>query len=465
MFSQNVYINRRNYLQSKVKNGLILILGNNDSPMNYPNNAYHYRQDSTFLYFFGIDLQGLAGVIDIENNRHILFGNDYTLDDIIWMGPQSSISEKAQLAGVSESMPYKELFNIIGDAVKKGRQVHFTPPYRGENKVLLSELLGIPVQKISESFSEELVKACVELRSTKEPVEIEEIERQMEVAYNMHTTAMKMAQPGVTEQEITGAIEGISLSGGGIVSFPVICSIRGETLHNHYHGNTLKKGDLLLVDAGSESLFHYATDHTRTIPVSGAFTQQQKEIYQLVLNANNEAINAIRQGVFYRDIHLLAAKTIAEGLKSLGLMMGDTETAVNEGAHALFFPHGLGHMLGLDVHDMEDYNEKYVGYDSEIERSTQFGLRSLRLGRRLKHGFVITVEPGIYFIPALIDTWRREKKFESFINYSKLEFYRNFGGIRLEDDILVTDQGSKLLGKRIPIDIEEVERIVKSKNF
>jgi Xaa-Pro aminopeptidase len=276
----------------------------------------------------------------------------------------------------------------------------------------------------------------------------------------MHTTAMRMAHPGISEQEITGIIEGISISGGGIVSFPVICSVRGETLHNHYHGNTLKKGDLLLVDAGSESPLHYATDHTRTTPVGGKFTQQQKEIYQIVLDANNEAFKAMRPGIFYRDVHLIAAQTIAEGLKSLGLMKGDIKTAVSEGAHALFFPHGLGHMLGLDVHDMEDYKEKYVGYDSEIERSTQFGLSSLRLGRRLQKGFVITDEPGIYFIPALIDTWKKEKKFESFINYEKVEQYRNFGGIRLEDDILITETGARLLGERIPITVEEVESVV-----
>ena len=463
MFKQEVYVNRRNCLQSKVKSGIILILGNNDSPMNYPNNIYHFRQDSTFLYFFGIDLQGLAGIIDIDNNRHILFGDDYTLDHIIWMGPQSSMKEKAALSGVSEVLPYNELHKIIGEAVKKGRKIHFTPPYRGENIIFLAEMLGIPPKNVRDSFSEELVKACVELRSIKESVEIEEMERQMSVAYKMHTTAMKMAQPGKTEQEITGAIEGVSISGGGMVSFPVICSIRGETLHNHYHGNKIKKYDLLLVDAGSESTMHYATDHTRTIPVGGTFTKKQKEIYQIVLNANNAAINAAKPGVLYRDVHLLAATVITEGLKSIGLMKGDTETAVQEGAHALFFPHGLGHQLGLDVHDMEDYNEKYVGYDDEIQRSTQFGLKSLRLGKRLKTGFVITVEPGIYFIPALIDTWLKEKKFENFINYKKVELYREFGGVRLEDDILITDTGSRILGDRIPINFEDVERMVKGK--
>ena len=462
MFKQDVYVNRRNRLQAKVNNGLILILGNSDSSMNYPANTFHFRQDSTFLYFFGIDLQGLAGVIDVDNNRHILFGDDYTLDDIIWVGQQTSLSEKASSVGVAEVMPRKELFNIVGDAVKHGRRIHFTPPYRGENIMLLGSLLGIRSNRVKEYSSVELIKACVELRSVKENIEIEELERQMSVGYKMHVTAMKMAQPGITEQEITGAIEGISISGGGIVSFPVICSVRGETLHNHYHGNTLKKGDLLLVDAGSESPLHYATDHTRTIPVGGSFTQQQREIYQIVLDANNIAYENTRPGIMYRDVHLMAATTIAKGLKALGLMKGDVETAVREGAHALFFPHGLGHMLGLDVHDMEDYGENHVGYDSEIQRSTQFGLRSLRMGRRLQPGFVITNEPGIYFIPALIDTWKSEKKFEEFIDYAQVEKYKGFGGIRLEDDILVTESGSRILGERIPITVEEVEKTVKS---
>jgi Xaa-Pro aminopeptidase len=461
MFDTDVYVARRNRLKSIVKTGLILITGNSDSPMNYPANTFHFRQDSTFLYFFGIDLQGLAGVIDVDNNRQVLFGDDCTLDDIIWMGPQPSLASKAELVGVSETMPFSKLHNFISEAIQKGRRVHFTPPYRGENILLISDLLGVHPKRINDYVSKELVLACIELRSVKEAIEIEEMERHMVVGYQMHTTAMRLAQPGVSEQDIAGAIEGISMSGGGMVSFPVICSVRGETLHNHYHGNILKQGDLLLVDAGSESPLHYATDHTRTIPVGGKFTEQQKSIYQIVLNTNNVAREATKPGVFYRDVHLLAALTMANGLKDLGLMKGDVETAVQEGAHALFFPHGLGHMLGLDVHDMEDYNDTLVGYDAEISRSTQFGLRSLRLGRRLKPGFVVTNEPGIYFIPALIDSWKSEQKFEAFINYQEIEKYWNFGGIRLEDDILVTASGSRILGSRIPITIDEVEAEVK----
>ncbi len=459
MFSKETYINRRKNLKNKINSGIVLIPGNNDSPMNYKSNTYHFRQDSTFLYFFGIDLQGLAGVIDIDNDEEILFGDDYTIDDIIWMGPQTSLKEKASAIGVNQTKPFAKLSEMISAAVSQNRKIHFTPPYRGENIMLLADLLNIHHREVEKQFSLELTKACIDLRSIKEPCEIEEMERHMHTAWKMHTTAMKMARPGISEQEITGAIEGISMSGGGMVSFPVICSVRGETLHNHYHGNTLKEGDLLLVDAGSESPLHYATDHTRTTPVSGKFSEVQKSVYQIVLDANNQAREAIRPGTLYRDVHLLACKVIASGLKDLGLMKGDVDKAVEAGAHALFMPHGLGHMIGLDVHDMEDYNDTLVGYDEEVQRSSQFGLAALRLGRCLKPGFTITNEPGIYFIPALIDAWKAESKFAEFINYDQLEAFKGFGGIRLEDDILVTENGCRILGERIPITIEELERI------
>ncbi len=463
MFSKETYVNRRSKLKERVKSGLILILGNNDAPFNYPDNTYHFRQDSTFLYFFGIDCQGFAGVIDIDNNNEILFGDDVSMTGIIWMGPQPKVSDRGARIGVSDTRAMDELPKLIEKAIAQGRKIHFTPPYRGENIMWISDLLGIHHRRVAEYASLELINACIELRSVKEACEIEELERHMAVGYQMHTAAMKLAKEGISEQHITGILEGISMSGGGAVSFPVICSVRGETLHNHYHGNLLKNGQLLLVDAGSESPMHYATDHTRTTPVGGKFTQQQKEIYQIVLNTNNIAREATKPGLFYRDAHILAARTIASGLKELGIMKGDVDEAVNAGAHALFFPHGLGHMLGLDVHDMEDYNDTLVGYDHEISRSSEFGLKSLRMGRRLHEGFVITNEPGIYFIPALIDSWKAEQKFANFINYSKLDSYRSFGGIRLEDDILVTSNGSRILGDRIPISIEEVETMAASK--
>lgn len=463
MFLKEIYINRRNRLKQLVKSGVIAILGNNDSPMNYPDNTYHFRQDSTFLYFFGHDVQGLAAVIDVDNNEEILFGDDLTIDHIIWMGPQESMSEKAARIGVARTLPMKELEGTLQAAQNKGRTIHYTPPYRGENIMWLSDMLNIHHRKVAEGASLELINACITLRSIKEKCEIEEMERHMAVAYQMHTTAMKMAHAGISEQAITGIIEGISMSGGGMTSFPVICSVRGETLHNHNHSNILKNGDLLLVDAGSESPLHYATDHTRTVPVGGKFTPMQKEIYQIVLNANNNALAATRPGITYREVHYVAAKTIAAGLKEVGIMKGDVDLAVAAGAHALFMPHGLGHMIGLDVHDMEDYNDTLVGYDDEVKRSTEFGIRSLRMGRRLQPNFVITNEPGIYFIPALIDSWKSQNKFEEFINYATVEKYRNFGGIRLEDDVLVTESGSRILGDRIPITPEEVEKTVSAK--
>lgn len=463
MFKKEIYTERRRRLQCLVKTGLILITGNTESPMNYPANTFHFRQDSTFLYFFGIDQPNLAAIIDADSDRQILFGDDFTLNDIIWMGPQEPLAEKAAKAGITDTAPFSELFTVIANAIKKGQRIHFTPPYRAENKILIGELLGINPQRLKEYASIDLINACIALRSIKEDVEIAEMEKQMDTAYKMHTMAMQMAHQGISEQQITGAIEGISIAGGGMVSFPVICSVRGETLHNHYHGNILKKGDLLLVDAGSESPMHYATDHTRTSPVGGVFTQQQREIYNIVLNANNTAREAMKPEVPFRDVHLVAATTIASGLIEIGLMKGNADEVVAAGAHALFFPHGLGHMLGLDVHDMEDYNDTLVGYDQEITRSTQFGLAALRLGRRLKPGFVVTNEPGIYFIPALIQNWKKENKHEAFINYSKLEDYISFGGIRLEDDILITNNGSRILGQRIPITPEDVESEIKKR--
>jgi Xaa-Pro aminopeptidase len=375
------------------------------------------------------------------------------------MGPQTPLKEKALKYGIADTRPFSELRKVIDEAISKKRKIHFTPPYRGENIMQLADLLKTHHREVGKQTSIEFIKACIELRSTKEQCEIEEMERHMAVGLKMHTAAMKMARPGVTEQEITGVIEGISMSGGGMIAFPVICSVRGETLHNYYRGNTLKEGDLLLVDAGSESPLHYATDNTRTIPVSGKFSEVQREVYQIVLETNNKAREATKPGVPYRDVHLLACRVIASGLKDMGLMKGDVDEAVAAGAHALFMPHGLGHMIGLDVHDMEDYNDTLVGYDDEFKRSSQFGLAALRMGRRLQPGFAITNEPGIYFIPALIDNWKAENKFTDFINYSKVESFKGFGGIRLEDDILVTETGSRIFGDRIPITIEDVERL------
>lgn len=464
MFDSIVYQDRRNKLRSMLKSGLIILLGNNESPMNYPANTYKFRQDSTFLYFFGLSMPGLAGVIDIDNGKDVVFGNDVDIDDIIWMGPQPSIKELCQKVAVNETYPMAMLSDLVSDAIKRKRTIHFLPPYRAENKLTLEKLLVIPSASLKDKASVELIKAVVAIRSIKDSFEIAHLDDIMSVGYQMHTTAMRMAQSGVYEREIAGFIEGLALSHGGTVSFPVILSKHGETLHNHNHSNKLVAGDLMICDAGFESEMGYATDHTRVVPVGGKFTQKQKEIYQIVLDTNNAAINAIKAGINYREIHLLAATVITEGLKNLGLMKGDTKEAVAAGAHTMFFPHGLGHMMGIDVHDMEDLGENYVGYDDKIKRSEQFGTAYLRLGRKLQTGFVLTVEPGIYFIPALIDKWKEERLNYNFINFDKVNQYRDFGGIRLEDDILVTETGNRILGKkRIPITIDEVEKTVQSK--
>lgn len=461
MFEASLYKARRENLRREVSEGLILIMGNQEASMNYPANTYHFRQDSNFLYFFGLDQSDLAGIMDVDSGEDIIFGNDVTMDDIIWMGPQPLMKDRAALAAVAKTQPLADLAPFLQNALKSGRNVHIVPPYRGDHWLQLRSLFNKDFEEIKTLISEELIKGIVKLRSVKDEFEIREIEKAVDIAYEMHTTAMKMAMPGVVEREIAGAIEGISLSMGGPVSFPVILSINGQTLHNHYHGNTLVEGRMMVTDAGAETVMHYASDITRTVPVGGKFNQRQKEIYEIVLAANNNVIAECKPGILYREMHLLAAKTIAEGLTTIGLMKGNAEEAVAQGAHALFFPHGLGHMMGLDVHDMEGLGENYVGYDEETTRSKQFGLAFLRMGRKLEPGFVMTDEPGIYFIPALIDQWKKEKKFTEFINYEKVETYKDFGGIRIEDDLLITDNGCRVLGKPIPKSVEEIENIMK----
>jgi len=429
--------------------------------MNYSSNTYHYRQDSTFLYFFGLSQPGLTAIIDFNSGEEYLFGNDIGIDDIIWTGDQSSIEENAARAGVRNVFPMGKLKEFLDKIIAEGREVHYLPPYRGETIIKLHQLLGKSLDAITKDSSRELIKKVIMLRSIKDEQEIREIEKIIDVTYDMHTTAMKMARPGVYEREIAGVIEGIALSNGGSVAFPIILSINGQILHNHYHGNILEKGRLMLVDAGAESPMGYAGDITRTSPVGGKFSEKQKEIYEIVLNTNLESIAMVKPEILFRDVHNNASMIIAKGLKDLGLMKGDMEEAVKAGVHALFFPHGLGHMLGLDVHDMEGLGENYVGYNDNVQRSKQFGAAYLRLAKKLKPGFVLTVEPGIYFIPALIDLWKKEKKFTEFINYGKVEDYRDFGGIRIEDDVLVTENGHRVLGKPIPKTIEEVEGVMR----
>ena len=459
MFSSEVYSDRRQKLRSLVKSGLAFFPGNVESPVNYPANPYHFRQDSSFLYFFGLDLPGLAGVIDFDSGDEWIFGDDFDLNDIVWMGPQPTVRELAIKCGIAKTAPLKKLEEIIADAVSKKRKIHFLPPYRGETKMMLGALLKEDPCKMKTLASEELIRAVVSLRIIKEAIEIEEIEKAVNISWEMHVTAMKMCRAGVKEQEIFGVIEGIAWSKGAGPAFPVILSINGQTLHNHAHNNILTEGRMMVTDAGAESLLHYASDITRTTPVGGKFDSRQRDIYEVVLRANNLAIGEAKPGKSFRQIHIDACKAIAQGMKELGLMKGDTEEAVMQGAHALFMPHGLGHMLGLDVHDMEGLGENYVGYNDRTKRSDQFGLSFLRFALECKPGHVITIEPGCYFIPQLIDQWKSEGKFKEYICYDRLESYRDFGGIRIEDNIAITETGCRLLGRPIPKTVEEVELV------
>jgi Xaa-Pro aminopeptidase len=460
MFSKELYINRRESLAGQIQNGIILLPGNSDVPFNYPANIYSFRQDSSFLYYFGVNQPNIMGIIDVDSGEDYMFGNDVDIDDIIWMGELPTMKDFAAKNGIKNTAPLSKVDDFIEKALKQGRKIHYLPVYRAEVKLQMEKLLGIPANEINDNVSESLIKTVVAQRSVKDKYEIEDIERSVNVAYDMHTTAMKMAQPGVTEQEIYGKMEGIALSNGGPVSFPIILSVNGQILHNHHHDNTLQKGQLLVADAGAESHLHYCSDITRTSPVGGKFSPVQKDIYEAVVDANMKVIEQCKPGISYKDMHLLSAKILAERLKSIGLMKGDIDEAVANGAHALFYPHGLGHMMGLDVHDMEGLGENYVGYDDTIKRSDQFGLAFLRMAKKLKTGYVMTVEPGCYFIPALIDIWKKEKKHSDFINYDKVDAYRDFGGIRIEDDILITENGCRVLGKAIPKTVNEVESIM-----
>lgn len=426
--------------------------------MNYRDNTYSFRQNSHFLYFAGLDMPDLFVTIDIDSRETILFADELTIDDIIWTGPKPSYKELAAGAGIETVLPTAQLAPYVEKALRQQRTIHYLPPYRGETALQLGALLNRHPATLVEGVSEAFIKAVVAQRSVKSAEEIAEIDKASEVGYRMHEWVMAHMHPGRTERELAGMAEGIALSYGAGVSFPIILSQRGEVLHGHDHSLVLKKGNLVICDAGAESLEHYACDYTRTTPVGGRFSPLQRDLYNLVLAANEKAFEWIKPGVFYKDVHLASALVLAEGLKGLGLMKGDVNDAVAAGAHALFMPHGLGHMMGLDVHDMEDLGENYVGYDETISRSTQFGLRSLRLGRRLQEGFVLTVEPGLYFMPALIEKWKAEKINADFICYDKALALVGMGGIRIEDDAIVTADGCRKSGsRRPPVTVEEIE--------
>ena len=462
MFKKETYIARREQLRKDVGSGLIIIQGNHEAPCNYPDNTYWFRQDSTFLYFFGLQREDLVGVLDCDNGKDYIFANDYDIDDIIWTGPLPSVSELAASVGVDNSGDLKALQTLCTKTIGEARKIHYLPPYRADNTHQMSQLLGIDYNAVCRYASMQLIKACVKQRSIKSAEEIAEIEKAIATAYNMHVGAMKMAMPGRYEYELAGFMEGEAWKGNGPVSFPVIMTIHGETLHNHGHNNQLVEGRMLVMDAGCETAMNYCSDITRSVPVGGRFNERQKSIYNIVLAANMEAARVTRPGITYKEVHTAASRVLAKGYKDLGILRGDIDDIVSNGAHSLLMPHGLGHMMGLDVHDMENYGQINVGYDDETRPSEQFGLGSLRCGRRLQPGFVITDEPGCYFIPALIDQWRANGTNKDFINFDELEKWKDFGGIRIEDDVLVTENSCRVLGKPIPKTVEEIESVMNS---
>ena len=456
MFAKDTYIQRREKLRKTVGSGLILLLGNNESPMNYEDNTYHFKQDSNFLYFFGLNHPNLAGLLDCDSGEDLTFGNDLTVEDFVWMGPQPTIADHSLQVGVNRTGSIKDLVEILNQPLNTKRKLHFLPPYRPENKIKLFEWLGILPAEQNETASIQLINGVVNQRNYKTDEEIREIIEAANTSVDMHTLAMRMAKPGVTEAQIAAAVQEVAVAAGGQTSFPIIATINGQTLHNHYHGNVLKEGDMFLLDAGAETEKGYCADFSSTAPVSGKFSPRQRDIFNICLDSHNTSIEMLKPGIPFKEVYFESARVIVRGLKDLGLMKGDVDDAVVNGAHALFFPCGLGHMMGLDVHDMEDMGEVYVGYGGE-PKSTQFGLKSLRLGRKLEPGFVLTIEPGIYFIPELIDQWKANNHNADFINFDKVEEYRNFGGLRNEEDFLITENGYKLLGKSKPKSIEDVE--------
>ena len=451
LFSKSTYVERRNELKKLVGSGLIVLFGNNDSPANYPSNTYKFRQDSSFLYYFGLHRNGLVGVIDVDNDREYLVGDEIDIEDIVWYGSVTSAA-------------MRELPAIVESAKAQGEEVHFLPPYRFDNQIQIMDLLGIHPSQQKAAASLKLIAAVVKMRTTKTEEEIAELERAAEIGYEMHTTAMRLCRPGITEQYIGGMVDGIANAYGCMVSFQTIATQHGEVMHGNPSPAKLEAGRLMLVDAGAETNENYCSDNTRTTPVSGVFTQKQKDIYNIVVECHDHVLEVAKPGVKWWDVHFAVCRIITERLQQLGLMKGDVEESLKAGAHAMFLPHGLGHSMGMDVHDMEGLGQVYVGFDKEVRPSTQFGTNALRFGRRLQKGFVVTDEPGIYFIPALIDDWKKNGTNAQFLNFDKIDEYRDFGGIRIEDDVLITDEGCRFIGsKRIPYHVEDVEEFMRSR--
>ncbi|ETN94475.1 aminopeptidase P family protein [Zhouia amylolytica] len=462
MFSKDIYVSRRQQLQGTVKSGILLFPGNGNVGMNCRDNWFHFRQDSTFLYYTGINQPDLYFLIDIDNDKEILFGNDLTPEDMVWVGAADPLQVFADKAGIQEVRPLKELASYLKTASGKGQKVHYLPPYRAQTTVEISEMLDIPTQEVANQKSVDFIKAVVAQRSYKSDIELSEITKAVDITADMHIHAIKNVKVGRTEKEIAAELEAIASSKGSSISFPIILTKDGQYLHNHATSAVLNEGDLVLVDCGAETLMNYAGDMTRTMPAGERFTDLQKEVYNIVLDAHESSIAALKPGVLFKDVHELAASRLVEGLKGMGLMKGNTEDAVQAGAHTLFFQCGLGHMMGMDVHDMENLGEEYVGYTETLKKNPAFGFRSLRLGRALEERFVITVEPGLYFNPFLIDKWKAEGKYTDFVNYDAVEKFKTFGGIRVEEDLLITKDGSQILGKPVAKTVADVEELKNS---
>lgn len=460
MFDKSIYIARRARLKGQFSRGLLFFLGNDEQPMNYADNVYPFRQDSTFLYYFGIQEPKLTAIIDLDENKEILFGDELTIDEIVWMGRQETLKEKSEKSGIATLLPTQQLHDYLQKAIERKRHVHYLPPYQPTNNIKIFELLHIHPKEQQRKASVPFIQAVVAQRSIKGEEEIQQLETAVNTSVDMHLLAMKMAREGMTELQMANAIQALAQNGGGRLAYPSILSVHGEILHNHKQLNILRKGQLVLNDSGAETAMGYAGDLTRTFPVDNHFSQKQKEIYQIVLQAFEQASSIVAPQTRYLDVHLKACTVLFDGLKEIGLVRGDTQEAVEKGAHTLFFQCGTGHMIGLDVHDMEDLGEQHVGYtETEKKDTTTFGLKSLRLGKALEAGYVLTVEPGIYFIPELFARWRAENKLADFINYSAVEQYLDFGGVRIEDNYLVTTAGNRRLGKYLAKTINEVETV------
>lgn len=455
LFSEETYVTRRAELCKSVGDGLLIFMGNDESPMNCKDNVYHFVQDSTFRYFFGLNLPELRATIDCATGEAVIYGNEYTLDDIIWVGENPTIQSLAEKVGINKVLPKSKFEGHL----KSHKKLHWLPAYRHNHILELSSFLSVYSHEITENVSEDFIRGIVNLRSYKSQDEVIQLEEAVNITRSMHLAAMQNVVEGKYEYEVVAEILKTLKSHNADLSYPVIFSVHGETLHNHYHGNLMTSGRLALNDSGAWNVAGYAGDITRTIPVNKKFTQQQKEIYKLVLNMEKSSIEMLKPGKKYKDIHIASNRIMLEGLSEIGLVSGNIDDMLEQGVGGLFMPHGLGHMIGMDVHDMENLGEDYVGYRPGLERSTQLGLKSLRLAKELEDGFVITVEPGIYFIPALIDKMKATKQFTDFIHYDKLEAYKEFGGIRIEDDVLITENGYKILGEYIPKEIDEIESI------